>query len=478
MSTVRNVLAVAAAALLLMAGAVAGQDEDRDEPKEQPKEAVPGLNHRRPATAEEIARLVKDLGEDRYAVRQKAMKVLEEIGQPAVAALSEAARKGPIETQRRAQQLLDRIEANESLAPTLVKLQLKDVPVPKAVEELNRQSRLKLELVPQQGPARQQLEQRRVNLDLPKAPFWEALEKLCEAGGLTYAPRGNKTFTLQMLEGGTPTRAPTAYSGAFRVRVTGMNYFRNVSLLGGGGNQQAIGVGTNRSEGLTVSFDVLAEPHVKVMGIGGPKLVDVVDEGGESLLSEGAGNSGGVSRASYYPGQPMMQTLTTQASLRPSTKAGATLKTLKGSLSVELLAQRKPMVQIDNILKARGKVYKGEGEMSLMIMQVQDQGGQNGNIRFALSGLEKMTDEMNMLRSGHHDALRPSFELTDADGRPFQLNLSINYYPDPNQGNNVLEGSFYYSPQQDTGPPARFTYYGLKRVRANVPFEFRDVPMP
>jgi hypothetical protein len=346
------------------------------------------------------------------------------------------------------------------------------------VEALNRQSRLKLELVPQQGPARDQLDQRRVTLDLEKVTFWEALERLCEAGGLTYSPKGTKTMQLQLLEGVSPTRAPTAYSGAFRLRVTGMNYYRNVALLGSGGATQAIGVATSRNEGLTVNFDVLPEPHVKVLGLSTPKLLAAVDATGESLVGENPAAGPSNYRTSYYPGPAMIQPIQTQTSLRPSTKPGAILKGLKGTLLIDVLAQRKPLVSVDDILKARGKVYKGDGQVSLVILQVQEQGNQNGSIRFALTGLEKMPEDVRMERYGNSDAWRPSFELTDADGRPYNLNLSVNYYPDQNQQNTTLEGSFYYSPFQENGPPARFTYFGLKRVRATVPFEFKDVPMP
>src|SRR5262249_18714920 len=151
---------------------------------------------RRIASPDDLARWIKELEDRSYQVRQKAMKALEEVGQPAVKALTAAAASASPETQRRVKLLLERIEINEAVAPTLVRLHLRDVPLPAAVEELAKQSRLKLELVPQQGPGRLELEQKRVNLELERATFWEALEKLCQAGGLSYATQGTATLKL------------------------------------------------------------------------------------------------------------------------------------------------------------------------------------------------------------------------------------------------------------------------------------------
>jgi hypothetical protein len=429
-------------------------------------------------SAEDIARWIKDLHSDRFVVREKAMKALEKAGEPALKPLAEAEKSSALEVQRRARQLIDRIETAAAVGPTLVRLNLKDTPVPKAVEELSRQGRLKLELLPQQGPGRQQLEGKKITLDLGRVPYWEALEKLCAAAGLTYAPRDVNTLQLQACEGGPALRVPTATSGAFRLRVTALNYHRGLTFPGAGGPP---GVGpAARSESLSATLDVMAEPHIKVLGLGTPSIQEARDEEGQSLVLPGVAG-GPINRSHAFYGGPMVvQIMQTTANLRPPTRPAATLKVLKGVLSVEVMSHRKPLVRVDKILAGKKKVFEGKNGLTLVLLQVQEQGPQNGNIRFALTGdWAKVRGEIQGAGQPNNlEAFRPCFELTDADGRPLNVNVNFNYMPFPNQGQDVLEGNLYYSAGANTGAPTRFSFYGFRRVQVSLPFELRDVPLP
>ncbi len=437
-------------------------------PDAEPKPA--GAEPSVPATPAEIARWVAELGSNRFPAREEAMTALARAGAPALAPLAEAAKSGNPEVRRRAAELIDRIEANQALAPTWVTLQLRDVPVPEAVEALARQCRVRLELMPQQGPAREQLEGKRITLEPGRVPFWDALERLCQAGGLTYTSRTAKTLELQPADGAP--RPPTAVSGAFRLRVTGMNYARSLNL------NLVPGTTPARSESMNVSIDVLCEPHVALLAIGAPQFTEATEEEGRNALS-GAPAGQGYTRNPYYHGAAPMQPLVTSVPLRPSTRPAAKLITLKGNLPVEVLGQRKPLLVVDDILNTKEKVFKGEGDLVLMFIHVQDQaGGRNGQIRFALSGLEKSQPVLDRRQYGDTEAYRPHFEVTDAAGNPLQLSLSLNQQGGERQDRGVLDGGFYYSAQGNTGPAARFVFHAFKRFHANIPFEFRDVPMP
>ncbi|HEY1338846.1 MAG TPA: hypothetical protein VGF59_15125 [Bryobacteraceae bacterium] len=68
-----------------------------------------------PATeADEIDRLVRQMGSDSFAERQKASKALEAIGEPALATLRKAARDSDAEIRRRATELVRTIEARRA----------------------------------------------------------------------------------------------------------------------------------------------------------------------------------------------------------------------------------------------------------------------------------------------------------------------------------------------------------------------------
>ena len=141
----------------------------------------------------EIAKLIKQLGSDEYAVREKASEALDKIGAPALEALRKAIKDGDAEISRRAEDLVGRIEKRGETASILaakkVKLAFKDTPVPQAVEELRKQSGYNIVL---QDP-KNTLKDRKVTLDTGEVSFWEALDRLCEKAGLVEA---EQTFPI------------------------------------------------------------------------------------------------------------------------------------------------------------------------------------------------------------------------------------------------------------------------------------------
>lgn len=64
----------------------------------------------RPPSDKEIARLILQLGDAKFAMREKAQRALLQIGTPAVQALLKAASEGDLETCMRARQLVEQID--------------------------------------------------------------------------------------------------------------------------------------------------------------------------------------------------------------------------------------------------------------------------------------------------------------------------------------------------------------------------------
>lgn len=85
------------AAALLCGAAIAGAP---DAPREPPREVQP---------PERIPKLVVQLGNDAWEAREQASKALREIGEPALAALRQAATSGDAETATRAALLVSKI---------------------------------------------------------------------------------------------------------------------------------------------------------------------------------------------------------------------------------------------------------------------------------------------------------------------------------------------------------------------------------
>jgi hypothetical protein len=461
--------------------------------------AWPGSYRQRQALPEQLSQWLRELGDKRFEVREAAATALVEVGPPALEGLRKASGTADLEVRRRAESLITRIEQTTALAPTVIALTLRDTPIPEAVAALARQSRLKLELIPQQGPAREQLEKKKLTLELEGVPLWEALDRLCAAAGLDYAPLTPTTIQLQPLEEGPPRRMPTAVSGPFRMRIRALNYYRSLGLPDAANGavpgqpgvvpgqpgvvpQPPGGARLVRQESFTATLDALAEPHLPILNLGNPTITEARDQEDQSLLTDLASTAG---TPAYAHGGMIvpMQLRQTQFSLKPAHRPATTLKVLKGTVPVEVIVQRTPLITVNDILTTKTRVYKGEGDLLLVLLQVQDHGnGRTGHIRFFMSGLEG-PDGANALNPNFgHPHMRgqlyqSQFELTDAQGQLFNLNLNQQYYGNSNDGS--LEGQLYFSQSTpNIGPAVRLTFNRRKTVQTSVPFEFRNVPMP
>jgi hypothetical protein len=165
------------------------------------------------ADAEQIAKLIKQLGNDDFEVREKATKELEAIGTPALEALREATKTGDAEVKTRAAALLEKVEkkaaTEKALAPTKVKLSFKDTPLADAVAEFNKKSGYTITVHDPDN----KLKDRKVTLDTGEVTFWEAFDKFCEKAGLVEATWQDIMKPIPGLPGGAPGRVPGGPGG-------------------------------------------------------------------------------------------------------------------------------------------------------------------------------------------------------------------------------------------------------------------------
>jgi hypothetical protein len=153
-----------------------------------------------------IGRLISQLASSRFADRRQASRELEAIGEPALAALRRAVTAADMETCHRARELVAKIEkrldAAAVMVPTRVRLACKDMPVPDAIAELSRKSRIEILIDPK---SRTNLALRKVSLDTGDVTFWEALDALCRKAGLVETtlpianPLANNTYIIEKI---------------------------------------------------------------------------------------------------------------------------------------------------------------------------------------------------------------------------------------------------------------------------------------
>lgn len=189
-----------------------------------------------PVANEQIAQLIRQLGADTFAEREKAQKALETIGEVALPALKEAAEKSQdIEIKRRASDLVRIIEAQIAArrlrSPTLISVAYHQTPVSAVLDDLATKTGLSFQWdVP---PSRlEEIRKKLITLRLDQKPLWEVVDKTLAACGLQQGfPRpseiANKAVLQEfVLEAGPIRPVPVAYSGVARIRLLELGWVK------------------------------------------------------------------------------------------------------------------------------------------------------------------------------------------------------------------------------------------------------------
>ena len=136
---------------------------------------------------EKIQKLIAQLGSDAFEDREKASEQLDAIGAPALEALRQAAKSKDSEVQRRAADLVSKIEkrgeSRELLAPSKVHLVYHNTPVADAVTDFCKKSGYPIVLMDPQN----KLKNRKVSLDTGEVTFWQAFDLFCKQASLVEA---------------------------------------------------------------------------------------------------------------------------------------------------------------------------------------------------------------------------------------------------------------------------------------------------
>jgi hypothetical protein len=206
-----------------------------------------------------------------------------------------------------------------------------------------------------------------------------------------------------------------------------------------------------------------------IIRLGAVKLTEATDTEGRSLLPIPAGG-GGTNGPRYYNGgwyRAYVQQV--QASLIWPSKSAHTVKTLRGSIPVSILADQKPSTITDRVLSAKGRRFKVAGA-SFQIEDVQDLGGKQHQIRIAITEEQKE----NPQDWSRINSLQQRLELLDAKGNKFQFYFSSMN----NNGNTAQVTMMVQPPGPNVGPPAKLVYHSWNIMETEVPFEFHGLPLP
>lgn len=427
-------------------------------------EAARTVEESRPAD-----RWIEQLGSADYQARESASKALLALGTEALPALRRAISHADPEVRRRIEELIPVVEAADVLAPKRVSLRLTERPLREAIAEVSKQTGYKLTVWPE-ARANGDREKLVYNFDFDGLPFWQALDRLCSAGGLVVqqANYGDDSLRLQFEE----TYVPFVYlSGPFRVVAQRFDYGRNISF--GSLPRNMLQPVPQGSEHLNFTLSVAVEPKLPLLRVGPVRLTAAYDDQKQSMLPDtSAADRAGISGPRfYYGGGYRTFCQQAQVSLAAPSKSARTVKLLRGTLPVTLLTKQEPALVTDRLLEAKGKKLEAK-DATFEIEEVTQTPAKQHQIKLAIhDNAKKDPNDYSRIHS-----LYQRLEVQDAQGTKYQVFFNSIGTSGPSTARVTFTCDSSANPK--LGPPARLVYHSWVTMDHEVPFEFKDLPLP
>jgi hypothetical protein len=471
------ILAPVLMVLTLTAG-VLGQNSRSPSEQSTPqpgKPASPGVS------AAELEKWIQRLGDADFRAREEAAQKIRQAGVGAIPVLEQAlGRYQDPNIQREVKALLASFQALPQLPPTRVHLKLQGATIQETLQALAKQTGYRFEFTPFGDSADGRIV---YNWDWQGVTFWQALQELCDRAGITYVEGwyslDGKTIRLE------PGEAHPSYyslSGPFRVTVMGFSYNRNISFITGPRRWNDAST-IQRHESLTLNLRVAVEPRYAFVAVNGVNIEEAEDDKGVSRVLPRQNDESRF--VGYYYGGGRMYQQQISTSLLPN-DVGGVLKKLRGSISAMVIAGERPLITVENIHTALGKRVE-QGEIALQVDEVKDDG-------------QTVQMKVQVWRQGAGQRRDPNWlhtapqriKVYDGQGNELRCAGANSWSTTQNTASGTLlfqrEQALAGGPAVGIGrvlggkpkPEERFkvVYCEWELVPAQIPFSFRDVPLP
>jgi len=221
-----------------------------------------------------------------------------------------------------------------------------------------------------------------------------------------------------------------------------------------------LGPGGGRSDSLTFQFDVWSEPRLPFVRGGTARLTAAYDEFRASMLPAGTGAANSMADVSYGA-RPLHMRASAHLERR-STKARQ-LKLLRGVLPVDVLVNERPIVLAEKILEAKG-TRKVVGDLEFHVEEAKKENNQF-NLQFSVGSKDGNFAGMYYLYN--------RITVYDTKGNKLNWNSAGSW----SSGNRAGVHMTYPLAGKDT-TPGKAVFQHWETRRCEIPFTFRDVPLP
>ena len=419
------------------------------------------------AKPSDLTPVIEQLADPAFRTRAAAARKLEAEGLRSIPQLRKALNHPDPEIRKRVSALVPYLETAAILTPRRVTLKVANKPLKEILDDFQKQTGYKIEC-PNYGRAV-------YSFDFSDVPFWEALDRVCQAAGIVI-PQGYGD-TVVRLQHASAYAPYVCHQGAFRLLPTGFQQQRSVEfgLVGKPAAQ-----GTSH-ETISYQFTVFAEPKLPLLGVSQAKVDAAYDTEGNSLLpgtdpGEVAENGAVMWRGgrfvSHYGGGNRAISIQTSLELRRRSSTSSTLKVVRGSVPVTLLADQRPVVVADKVLAAKGRKVK-VGSTQIQIEEAKETAKKQYTVRLSLIEDNADPNDYSLANS-----IYQRLELQDAKGNKYGFygsSVSIN-----GPGHVQMTLNFF---QQggilgNVGPAEKLVFQAWTTLPYQLPFEFRNLPLP
>jgi hypothetical protein len=401
--------------------------------------AAPPTAAEAPATipAEDLARwqpTVTKLASEDFAERQAAQKELDKArmrDRPTLKALAEAATDA--EVKARLLKRYEDIEEEAATNPPPISIDVKDAPLSTVVDALNKEMGVHFNSYNNGNGL--------YTLKAVDEPFWDVFMKLSQQSELMIQPYQG----LQIMQS-RPGIHVGLRSGSFLFIPQTVNYQQSVDLQRDAGQQV-------QPPTLSFTWAVAVDPRIKVASYSPDSLVSVVDDTGTEMLKQRF--NGGINRTMISRGQMMFS----QSVALESTNNAKKIASAKGVLHLTVVTAEQKIEIADMEKQGRTPITIAGRTLTVTRFQVQ-----NGSV--SMDATLSQTPAANRVNGA--DPLANS-----------GVGLTLIDHEDRTVYTTTIMGGFGggFGGQYKTPIRAVITV-PLKVKAVEIPFEFKDLPLP
>ncbi len=401
-----------------------------------------------PAAAPRVARLVRELGADSFAVRTQASEELAKLGATARAEIVAATHSDDPEVRLRAKDLLRAINTSDLWSPSRFTCPESAMAAAALLKQVSEQTGNHV-LVGDQFGAFADCE---VQLDFAVADYWQVLDEICRQSGNHCRTHYDSRKPGVVVVTGAPGRQPLAYAGPVRGRITSARraFTEEVSYED---------LRSEKTHTFQVNLEMTWEDRFKLVAYRAQAdVAEATTDTGTRVTAATPTSSG------WNVAGSGMRQVTMNLRLNPPPANARELESLK--LTWGLIAVG-DMVNLDvNDLTSREPHFQDDVE--LVIDNLQPATGGRYDLVVTVRRDLNMPEPQEILFQEHE------LELLDDAGQPLR---KLGQTPTLADHGAMLKASFSAESEEQTPHKLRFTYPRLRSQR-ELEITFRHVPLP